>query len=179
MTPELAQALEEERALEAEQRAELARLQADPEFMRHVEGFWEFYQSREAAPPGEYCAATYTNTRGKITLTGVDRSWNGGLLVFFGEGIPSTDAFREITVTLTQTGERPARVRVYNPNAIPEMHGLGTIIFAVPDMEAALSGLGDEQDFAIAIDGEEVFNMGWKDADSARDSLRECMRARN
>jgi hypothetical protein len=175
LTPEQEKYLEEQRQNDEK----LNELRKDPVLMRHVNGYWEHYQAREPAKPGEFCASTYTNLHGTITLNGVDDRWEGGLLTFIGKDIPTPDAFREITATLTQSGDRSVTVRIYNPPSSPEMKGLGTLIFAVPNMKAALSGMKKEQEFAISIDGREVFRMGWKDGIEARNSLRNCMDKRS
>ena len=174
LTPEQERYLEERRQNDEK----LDELRKDPVLMRHVDGYWQQYQAREGALPGEFCAATYTNLHGSITLNGVDKRWEGGLLTFIGEKIPRPDRFREITATLTQDDDPPATVQIYNPAASPKMPGVGTLIFAVPSMKAALSGMEDEQAFVIAIEGQEVFRMSWKDGKQARDALRRCIRQR-
>lgn len=174
MTPELEAAMEQRR----QDDETVARLRADPVFMRYYEGYWEHYQAREDAGPGEHCAATYVNLDGSITLSGSDRRWDGGMLVFIGKSIPQPEAFREITATLTQDDGRPATVQIYNLPASDEMAGHGTLIFAVPSMFDALSGMQDEQAFSVSIEGEEVFRMSWKNGREARDTLRRCVRQR-
>jgi len=174
MTPEIEAAMEQRR----QDDETVARLRADPVFMRHYEGYWDHYQAREDAEPGEFCAATYVNLEGSITLTGSDKRWDGGLLMFVGKDIPQPGAFQEITATLTQNDERPATVRIYNLAASPEMAGRGTLIFAVPSMADALSGMDNEQEFAVSIAGKEVFRMSWKDGREARNALRRCVRQR-
>lgn len=172
LTPEQERYLEERRQNDEK----LNELRKDPVLMRFVHGHWEHYQARKLAAPGEFCAATYTNLHGSITLNGVDKRWEGGLLTFIGKDIPKPDRFSEISATLTQSGGPPATVRIFNAQATPAMRGFGTLIFAVPSMKAALSGMEDKQEFAISIDGREVFRMGWKEGAAARESLRRCMR---
>ena len=77
----------------------IAEMQSDPRFKRFALGGWD-YQSRLPAKPGEYCAATYFNRHGMITLTGVDKSWEGALLIFIGEKIPAPETFSTVTATL-------------------------------------------------------------------------------
>lgn len=172
LTPEQERYLEERRQNDEK----LNELRKDPVLMRYVNGHWQHYQARASAQPGEFCAATYTNLHGSITLNGVDKSWEGGLLTFIGKNIPKPNQFREITATLTQSGDAPATVRIFNAQASPAMHGHGTLIFAVPSMKAALAGMSEKQDFVITIEGQEVFRMGWKEGKSARDNLQKCMR---
>jgi hypothetical protein len=172
--------LEQQYLLEALRRDQeiIAEPQADPRFERFANGGWDYYQSRQPAAPGEYCAATYLNRDGMITLTGVDQSWGGAMLIFVGEHIPKPETFRTISATLKQTGDPPATVQVHNLAQVPQMHELGTLVFAVPSMDAALSGMTDALEFIIEIEGVEVFRMSWKDGLKARDQLRKCVRRR-
>lgn len=163
---------------------ELAVLEADAlkvreqkaaEFERWQNGFWEFFQSRDPAEPGQFCAAMFQSPGGMITLTGLDDSWDGALLMFTGENVPNPRRFREITATLTQTGDPAATLRVFNYANDPRMNRLGTLVFAVPSMRAALDGMTDQQEFAVSVNGREVFRMGWKDGLSAVQGMRRCL----
>ncbi len=116
--------------------------------------------------------------RALITLMGVDRSWNGALLMFTGENIPKPQRFEEVTVTLTQTPDPPATVRAFIRARAPSMYNFGTLVIAVPEMEAALSGIADEQEFILSIRGREVFRMTWKGGLQAAAELRACLNHR-
>ena len=172
--------LEQQYLIEARQRDEeiMDELRADPRFERYVNGGWDHYQSRQPAEAGEYCAATYLSRNGIITLTGLDKSWDGGMLLFIGEKIPKPDTLREVTATLTQSGGPPAMVKVYNFARDPLMEELGTLAFAVPSMPDAMGGMEDDIEFVIEIEGQQVFRMSWKDGLKARDELRKCVRRR-
>ena len=154
--------------------------QADEEarYQRWINGSWDFFQSREPAGPGEYCTALYQNRDGLIAVSGFDKSWDGALLMFTGEKIPKPRKFREITATLTQTGDAPAKVKVYNYARDPKMGDFGTLVFAVPNMKSALEGMTDELEFAIDVEGKEVFRMAWKDGLKAVSELRKCVSKR-
>lgn len=168
---------EEERAtFEARQIARRAERQAA--YDRWRAGSWQYFQSRDPAVPGEFCTAMYQNPQGIITLMGVDKSWEGALLMFSGESIPRPRRFEEVTVTLTQTGDPPATIRAFNRAREPRMYDFGTLVIAVPAMEAALAGMADEQEFALSIRGREVFRMAWKAGLQAADELRDCLRDR-
>lgn len=156
----------------------LEKLRRDPVLARLANGYWDNYQARQSAGPGEFCAASHVNLDGVITLSGFDKSWEGGLLVFMGKNIPKPKAFTELSVTLTQSGEKPATIKVFNPPATQEMRDYGTLILAVPSMNATLAGMEDKQDFAVASGGKEVFRMSWKDGVKARKALSECLRNR-
>jgi len=174
MTPEI------EAAIKARRRDDeiISGLRKDPIFMRYWNGYWEYYQAKENAKPGEFCAATFVNLDGSVTLTGFDKTWEGGFLMFVGKNIPRPKEFKVITATLTQNDDPPATVRIFNLPASPEMPGAGTLIFAVPSMSRALSGMENVQQFVISIENKEVFRMSWKDGIKARNTLRHCVRQR-
>jgi hypothetical protein len=168
--------LQEIATLEAEKKERDAKKQA--EYQRWLKGSWQFFQSREPAEPDEFCTAMYQSPKGMITLSGVDKSWEGGLLMFTGEDIPNPRRFGEVKVTLTQSGDPPATVKAFNRARDPSMGPLGTVVLAVPTMEAALAGMTDEQEFALSVGGREVFRMAWKDGVKAAGELRKCLRDR-
>ena len=120
----------------------------------------------------------FQSPEGMIALSGFDRSWDGALLMLTGEDIPKPRRFGEVTVTLTQSGDPPATIRAYNRARDPGMGPFGTVVIAVPDMEAALAGMADEQEFALSIRGRDVFRMAWKDGLQAAEALRNCLRDR-
>ena len=171
---------EQKKQLEARNRDYeiMEKLRRDPVLARLANGYWDNYQARQSAGPGEFCAASHVNLDGVITLSGFDKSWEGGLLVFMGKNIPKPKALTELTVMLSQSGEKPATIKVFNPPATQEMRDYGTLIFAVPSMKDALAGMEDKQDFAVAAGGKEVFRMSWKDGVKARKALSECLRNR-
>lgn len=171
MTPEIAAAI----AARDRDDKIVSDLKKDPVFMRYWNGYWEYYQARKNAKLGEFCAATFVNLDGSITLTGFDKTWEGGLLMFVGKNIPQPKEFRTITATLTQNDDPPATVKIFNLPASLKMPGVGTLIFAVPSMKAALSGMENTQRFVISIENKEVFRMTWKDGKEARDALRRCL----
>lgn len=172
--------LEQQYLLEAQQRDEeiMTELRADPRFERYVNGGWDFYQARQPAEPGEYCAATYLSRHGIITLTGSDKQWDGGMLMFVGPKIPRPAALQEVTATLSQTGEPPATVRAFIFAADPQMEGYGTIAFAVPSLSDAARGTLDESEFVVHVDGQQIFRMSYTDGSKVRDELQKCIRRR-
>lgn len=168
--------LEEVNALDAAIRERNA--ERDAEYQRWLEGSWTFFQSRNPAEPGEFCTAMFQGPQGMIALSGVDKSWDGALLMFTGDDIPKPRRFGEVTVTLTQTGDPPVTIRAYNRARDPRMNTLGSLVIAVPAMEAALAGMADEQEFALSMGGREVFRMSWKNGLQAAAELRKCLRER-
>lgn len=167
---------EEAARLDAEMRER--QIEEEARYQRWRNGYWEFFQARDPAGPGEFCTAMFQSPGGMITLSGFDDSWDGALLMFTGERIPKPRALREVTVTLTQTGEPPVTVRAYNRERDPRMGDFGTLVLAVPTMSEALAGMTDEQEFIISINGRQVFRMSWKEGLMAADELRKCVRQR-
>lgn len=165
--------LEEANALDAAIRERNA--ERDAEYQRWLEGSWTFFQGRDPAEPGEFCTAMFQGPQGMIALSGVDKSWDGALLMFTGDDIPKPRRFGEVTVTLTQTGDPPVTIRAFNRARDPRMNTLGALVIAVPDMEAALAGMADEQEFALSMGDKEVFRMSWRNGLQAAAELRNCL----
>lgn len=172
--------LEQQYLIQAQQRDQeiMDELRADPRFERYVNGGWDFYQARQPAEPGEYCAATYLSRHGMISLTGHDKSWEGGMLLLVGPKIPRPAALQEVTATLSQTGDPPATVQAFIFAADPEMEGFGTIAFAVPSLRDAARGTLDESELVVHVDGQEVFRMSYTEGSKVRDELQKCIRRR-
>ncbi len=172
--------LEQQYLLEARQRDEeiMTELRADPRFERYVNGGWDFYQARQPAEPGEYCAATYLSRHGMISLTGHDKSWDGGMLLLVGAKIPRPTALQEVTATLSQTGDPPATVRAFIFAADPQMEGFGTIAFAVPSLSDAARGTLDESELVVHVDGQQIFRMSYTEGSKVREELQKCIRRR-
>lgn len=154
------------------------KIRRDPMLLRLVTGYWDSYQTRASAGPGEFCAASYVHLDGVITMSGFDKTWDGGLLIFMGKDIPKPKAFTELTVTLTQSGEKPGQINVFNPPAAEKMGDYGTLILAIPSMSAAVAAIEEKQDFTVTSGGKQVFRMSWKDGGKARKALRACLRDR-
>jgi hypothetical protein len=109
--------------------------------------------------PGCGCAASHVNLVGVNNLSGFDRSGEGGLFVFMGKNIPKPKAVTELTATLTQSDDRPASTKAFNPLVIQETRHYGTVILAVPSMKAALAAIECKQEFAVAIGGQVIFGL--------------------
>ncbi len=171
---------EERKQLEARNKEYelLDNVRRDPALLRLVTGYWDSYQARQSAGPGQFCTASYINLDGVITVSGYDKSWDGGLLIFMGKNIPKPKALTELTVTLTQSGEKPAALKVFNPPAGEKMGLYGTLILAIPSMSAAVAAIEDKQDFTVTADNKEIFRMSWKEGSKARKALRDCLRHR-
>ena len=153
----------------------LAELEADPRYQTYLNGGWDYFQSGEAPRPGEYCTASFWSHEGAITLTGGGSDYEGALLMFTGEAVPKPRELEEVRATLSQTGARPATVKVFVFRHNETLGNLGTIAFTVPTMEAALQGMVDDMEFAVSIGRREVFRMAWRDGTVARNRLRECV----
>lgn len=157
-----------------------ARAANDPRRQKLAQGYWQFFQARREARPGEYCTAVFWKADRMITITGPGGDYRGALLGFVAiepkDGFPRPDDVRvtqKISVTLTQGTDAPARVTALNRT----IGGLADeIAFAVPTVEAALAGMEDRLAFRIDHDGRQVFALEWHSGLAARERLRRCLR---
>ncbi len=172
--------LEQQYLIQAQQRDSeiMAQLQSDPRYYRYINGGWDFYKIRQPAGPGEYCAATYLSRHGIITLTGLDKSSDGALLMLAGAKVPRPEAVEKVTATLSQTGAPPATVQAFLFAANPAAEGFGTIVFTVPSMDDALRTMLEDNNFVVEVDGQQIFHMGYEDGTRARDELQGCVSQR-
>jgi hypothetical protein len=156
----------------------------DPEYLRYLSGSWQLFPASalEDVTPGDYCAASFfkasmdpaaNNAPVMITLSGPGGDYEGALLTFAAEAIPSPTTVETITVTLTQNDEPPATVQAFN-YAMPNLP-FGVIAFAVPTIDAALAGMEDVQSFDVKINGQSVANTTWHSGLTVRDEFRKCL----
>jgi hypothetical protein len=146
-------------------------------------GFWQFFQGKSGAKPGEYCTAVYWQKNQMISITGPGGDYKGALLGFISvepDGpFPRPDnssAIEKIQVTLTQGSDAPATVTAFNST----IGGMSDEIkFAVPTIEAALAGMEDRLNFRIDFEGNKVFELEWHSALAARDTLKKCLAGEN
>lgn len=143
-------------------------------------GFWQFFQGKSGAKPGEYCVAVYWQKDQMITITGPGGDYKGAMLGFIAvepDGpFPRPDNSKDvekIKVTLTQGSDAPATVTAFNST----IGGMSDEIkFAVPTIDAALAGMEDKLNFRIDFEGDKVFELEWHSGLAARDVLKKCVK---
>ena len=158
--------------------ASAADPQADARFRRFRTGGWDVYQSHRPAEPGDYCAASYLNPDGLITLTGMDRGWEGALFIVTGERVPRPESFQTGAAIVELSGRPPVAIEAYGFARDLNMPELGSLAFAAGPMALALDRLDDEGGLTVTIAGEVVFQIAWQDGGSARHDLGRCLDSR-
>lgn len=142
-------------------------------------GFWQFFQGRRGAKPGEFCMAVYWKADRMISISGPGGGYKGALLGFIAidskPGFPRPDNPKDtqkVKVTLQQGSDAPATVTAFNTT----IAGFADEIkFAVPTIEAALAGMEDRLGFRIDHEGNEIFNLEWHSGLAAREVLKKCL----
>jgi len=161
--------------------AELARQDAerqaaqlnDPRYQAFLNGEW-LYTSPPAGQADRPCSALFLRQGVGVMVVALGGKADTALLIFFGTGIPAPAKIERTKVVLTQTGDAPAEVEVFNA-ALAWAPGLGSIVFAVPSAEAALGGMIDTLAFDIAQDGKSLATIEWNGGLAARDKLNACI----
>ena len=159
--------------------ASKSRAASDPRRQKMAQGYWQFFQARTGARPGEFCTAVFWKGDHMISLSGPGGAYRGAVLGFVAiepkNGFPRPDdaqATRKLQVALTQGDGAPVRLTALNRT----LGGLADeIAFAVPTIDAALAGMEDVQSFRIAHDDRPVFDMAWHSGLAARQVLRQCL----
>jgi hypothetical protein len=167
--------------IKANQAIEASKTRAakDPRRQKVTQGYWQFFQARQDARPGQFCTAVFWQADRMITITGPGGDFKGALLGFVAieppDGFPRPDdakATQKIQVTLTQGTDAPARVSAFNRT----ISGLADeITFVVPTVEAALAGMTDRLAFKIEHQGRQVFALDWHSGLAARERLKRCL----
>lgn len=155
---------------------ELERLRQDPRYQAYQHGAWDFFQDKEGAAPGDYCAALFWRKDGIVRISGPGGDYQGALITFWSQDIPRPAKVEKIKVTLSQTNEAPQTVQAFNYRLPNEEYG--AIALAVPSIEAALQGMEDVHRFELALGGKAVANVQWHNGLAARDELRRCVSRR-
>lgn len=162
------------------QQLEMQRLQetlnADPElnksFERQKKGEWKHFKAYAKAAPGEGCVTLYMKQGKAIAILGPSAGYKGALLAFMGPKLPAPDNPRQIPMTLEQSGEPSATVKVHNYR--PPGTTMGAVAFAVPTLDDALSGMLDQHRFALINEGQKILEIEWVGGLEARDRLKRC-----
>ncbi|MBE9205564.1 hypothetical protein IQ244_03375 [Nostoc sp. LEGE 06077] len=152
------------------------QLTKDPRFQRYQNGGWDFFQDKNNAAPGEYCAAFFWKKDGFVRVSGPGGDYQGALLTFWGKDIPRPEKVQKIKATLSQSSGPPQTVQVFNYTQPGEPYG--AISFTVPTIEMALDAMKDVESFDVSIKGKSVAKVEWHSGLAARNQLRECVNAR-
>ncbi|OYY74840.1 MAG: hypothetical protein B7Y40_02500 [Gammaproteobacteria bacterium 28-57-27] len=156
------------------------RKKSDPKFKaayeHYINGGWEYFDDHAEAAPGEDCAAFFWKGDGMVRLSGPGGDYKGALMTFWGASIPTPDKSQKVKVTLKQSGEAPQSVHAFNYKLPGDT--FGSIVFAVPTIEALLDGMEDVASFNLEIDGTSVAKVEWHGGMAARDRLRKCVNAK-
>lgn len=143
----------------------------------YKDGYWQFFQGKSNAPKGEYCTALFVREDMLVSIMGPGGAYRGALMMFSSlaenSAFPRALGSSKIKVTLKQGSDAPATVHALNQlfgdNETP------VITFAVPSIEAALSGMEDRLDFHLEYEGKNIGDIEWHSGFKARDELRKCL----
>lgn len=151
-----------------------------PKHKKVTQGFWQFFQGKQGAKPGEYCTAVFWKGNRMISIVGPGGSYQGALLNFIAieppEGFPRPDDAKvidKVKVTLKQGRDAPATLTAFNRS----IGGFADeIAFAVPTIDAALAGMEDQLAFTIDHAGKQIFALEWHSGLAAGQMLRKCLK---
>lgn len=145
----------------------------NPEYILYLTGHWRLFPTPKGQKSGEFCSAFFSRNGVMLTLSGPGGDYKGALLTFMSADIPKPDKMEMVKVTLTQDDEPPITTQAFNYS--PPNMPFGAISFAVPTMDAALSGMKDVQVLNVDLDGKPVAKINWHSGLAASRELRRCM----
>lgn len=155
------------------------RVLNDPRRKKIDAGYWQFFQGRQDAKPGEFCMAVFWKVDRMIVVSGPGGGYRGAMLAFIAidppPGFPRPDDAKlteRVKVTLQQGRDPSATVTAFNRT----VGGFADeIAFGVPTVEAALAGMEDKQSFRIDHEGKQIYALEWHSGLAARDVLKRCI----
>jgi hypothetical protein len=160
-------------AIAGKSAAEKAETKESKEYKRLQAGYWDFAKAPKGTPKGDGCAATYFSLDGAVTISGPSGEYRQASITFWGGKIPATKTPRKMSMTLAQTGDRPATVQAYH-FAMGEGKVNG-VTFAVPNATALVNGMLDEHMFSVAVKNKRWLKVTWRDGLNARKQLVKCL----
>lgn len=154
---------------------------ASPKVLKLQKGYWQFFQGKKDAKPGEFCTAIYLQSDKMITIMGPGGEYKGALLGFIAVE-PPADTFprpddekgiQKVSVTLKQGNDSPVTIQAFNRTVVPLTDEL---TFAVPTIKDALDNMEDKLRFQIDYEGKRVFDLEWHSGHAAREVLKRCLK---
>ena len=152
---------------------ERAKLLNDPDYIRYLTGKWRLFPSPKGEKQGEYCNALFSRGGVILTLAGPGGDYKGAGLIFMSADIPRPKTQEVVKVTLTQNNEPPVAVKAFNYSN-PDLP-FGSIVVAVPSIDALLTNMEDVLRFDLQMAGKSIAKIRWHSGLAARNELRKCL----
>jgi hypothetical protein len=152
---------------------ERAKLLNNPDYIRYLTGKWRLFPSPKSEKKGEYCNIFFSRGGVILTVAGPGGDYKGAGLIFMSADIPRPKKQEIVKVTLIQNNEPPTTVKAFNYSN-PDLP-FGSIVVAVPSIDALLTNMEDVQRFDLQIDGKSVAKIRWHSGLAARAELRKCL----
>jgi hypothetical protein len=149
------------------------RLKEDPDYRDFYEGHW-LPPVADALEKGGPCVLHFSRKGQGVMISGPFGDFKGAFLTFYGYHIPSSKKVRTISMTLRQDNDPPQTVRVFN-GTDPWFKKLGMVYFAVPNIEAALSGMTNDMVFYLQHKNNDVMSIKWHSGDLQRKAMKSCL----
>lgn len=150
-----------------------AELINNPDYILYLTGHWRLFSTPQGQKSGEFCGAFFSRDGVMLTLSGPGGDYRGALLTFMSADIPKPDKMEMVKVTLTQDDEPSITTQAFNYS--PPNMPFGAIAFAVPTLDAALSGMKDVQVFKVELAGKSVAKINWHSGLAASGEMRRCL----
>ncbi len=149
----------------------------DPAYQDLMKGIWTYYASPAGQNP-KSCAATFWTRNGGVTFVhfaGLQGVEDSTYLGFFGNGIPTVDQPRTVTMDLIQSGETQ-QVQVYNIN-FALVKSMGMVLFHIDSPAILIGAIEDQQDFELKFNGASIAQGVWHNGIQARNHMASCLQS--
>ena len=138
---------------------------------KSAEGYWTLDDKRAT---GGYCAITYVTPAYFAALYGGGASPKDTFFVFNGPTIPGIKIEKRKQMILTfGDGVAQKTQAIHAPD--PVHKEIGSIVFQLSSIQAALDELKDVEHVTIGMDNKQVFSIKWKGGHTARAAMQKCL----
>ena len=143
----------------------------------YTAGYWQFFQASSSAKKGEFCAAMFMKEGMSVTILGPGGSYKGALIMLANSkdnpAFPSSPTPTKVLMSLKQGGDAAVTVNALN-YTIGDLK-VPVAVFAVPTVEAAITGMDDKLNFHLEHKGQKIVDVEWHGGHAARDELKKCL----
>lgn len=135
------------------------------------EGYWRLDDGRAT---GGFCAITYVTPAYFAGFLGGGPNPKDAIMIFDGPTIPPIKKEKRKQMTITGAdGLAQTTQAIHAPSNTHKE--IGSIIFRLTGIEAAMDEISDVEHVTIVMDKKQVFSMKWKGGHTARAAMRKCL----
>jgi hypothetical protein len=136
----------------------------------------QWFARKNGSKPGKGCTITFASGNSALGYLGPSDDWNEAFFLVTGPGVEPAKKTKSVKVTLSTDGEPDRTVTATHISIDNEPNGM--IIFLLPNIDAALDIMQDQEGVRVSMAGAQIFSSAWTKGHAARDQMRACLAKR-